>query len=227
MSVKTLFKELNDSSETDISMTDKQISIISAAIEIFAQKGYSATTTSEIAKKANVAEGTIFHHYKTKKDLLLAIPEYLSNLPSTKALLRDINRNLENPCEKFEDFLKAVIQNRRNFAFTNVTLIKVLFQEIPFHPELRAKISQTVLFPITGKLIKTIDKYKEQGQIIDIPSTSIVNLLFSSILGYFFSRYVARIELNWDDIEETEYLIQYIMNGICNNQAITSNNILS
>lgn len=55
------------------SMTDKQISIISAAIEIFAEKGYSATTTSVIAKKAGVGEGTIFHHYKTKKDLLLAI----------------------------------------------------------------------------------------------------------------------------------------------------------
>lgn len=41
--------------------------IILAAIQAFAEKGYASTSTSEIAKNAGVAEGTIFRHYKTKK----------------------------------------------------------------------------------------------------------------------------------------------------------------
>ena len=67
MSLKNFFKELTESEGAEVSMTEKQISIMSAAIEIFAEKGYSATTTSEIAKKACVGKETIFHHYKTKK----------------------------------------------------------------------------------------------------------------------------------------------------------------
>lgn len=51
----------------DGQMTPKQISILEAAIEIFSDKGFSAASTSEIAQKAGVAEGTIFRYYKTKK----------------------------------------------------------------------------------------------------------------------------------------------------------------
>ena len=53
--------------------TDKQKKIIEVAIATFAEKGYSNTPTSEIAKKAGVAEGTIFKHYGTKENLLLSI----------------------------------------------------------------------------------------------------------------------------------------------------------
>lgn len=63
--IETLRKEEN--------MTPKQIEIVRAAIELISEKGYYNTSTSEIAKRAGVAEGTIFRHYRTKKDLLVAI----------------------------------------------------------------------------------------------------------------------------------------------------------
>jgi len=47
--------------------------IISAALELFAKKGFSATTTDEIAKKAKVSKGLIFSHFPTKDDILLTL----------------------------------------------------------------------------------------------------------------------------------------------------------
>lgn len=44
--------------------------IIRAAIEIGAQEGVSAVTTRKIAKSCSIAEGTIFFHFGTIKDLL-------------------------------------------------------------------------------------------------------------------------------------------------------------
>ncbi|QOX64083.1 TetR/AcrR family transcriptional regulator [Anoxybacterium hadale] len=44
--------------------------IIRAAIEIGAQEGISAVTTRKIAKSCSIAEGTIFFHFGTIKDLL-------------------------------------------------------------------------------------------------------------------------------------------------------------
>ncbi len=41
--------------------------ILEAAVDMFGEKGYASTSTSEIAKRAGVAEGTIFRYYKTKK----------------------------------------------------------------------------------------------------------------------------------------------------------------
>lgn len=46
--------------------------ILSAALELFAKHGYSATTTEAIAKKARISKGLIFTHFSTKQDLLFA-----------------------------------------------------------------------------------------------------------------------------------------------------------
>lgn len=215
MPVKKLLTDLRDTAGTGVDMTDKQISIISAAVDIFAEKGYAATRTSEIARKAGVAEGTIFHHYKTKKDLLLAIPDYLSKSPVAQIFLHDLGKIFDHPHEDFEDFLRAIIRNRINFASENMTLVKVLFQEVPFQPELRSKISKIIMFPLKGKFVAAIEKFKALGQLTDIPAEAVFNLLITTILGYVFAHHIAMFELNWDSEKDPDYLIRYIMNGLC------------
>jgi AcrR family transcriptional regulator len=49
--------------------------ILEAAIKLFAEKGFSGTTTKEIAEKAGVNEALIFRYFSTKKDLYSAIIE--------------------------------------------------------------------------------------------------------------------------------------------------------
>ncbi|MBF9254248.1 helix-turn-helix transcriptional regulator [Pontibacter sp. 172403-2] len=49
--------------------TKKDI-ILEAALNLFAENGYTATPTSLIAKKAGVSEGLIFKHYISKENLL-------------------------------------------------------------------------------------------------------------------------------------------------------------
>lgn len=227
MSIKKLMQELIKPTDTDINMTEKQLNIVSAAIEIFSEKGFAATSTSEIAKKAGVAEGTIFRHYNTKKDLLLAIPEYLSKLSISKDFLKDIGNTLTIPTIKLEDFLRLIILNRLTFASTNMILIKVLFQEMPFHPELRTKIVETIFAPARSLLIQVIDVFKERGQIIDLPSETIVNLIITTNFGHVFMRYIAQLDLGWDREKETELLIKFIVNGIGTNNPTTDHNPLS
>jgi len=49
--------------------------ILESAIRLFAEKGFSGTTTREIAEKAGVNEALIFRHFSTKRDLYSAIIE--------------------------------------------------------------------------------------------------------------------------------------------------------
>ena len=54
-------------------MLDKKDKILAAALELFANEGYNATSTSKIAKQAGVSEGLIFRHFENKKGLLDAL----------------------------------------------------------------------------------------------------------------------------------------------------------
>jgi AcrR family transcriptional regulator len=44
--------------------------LVRAALELFTAEGYHVTTTPQIAKKAGVAEGTIYRHFRSKQHLL-------------------------------------------------------------------------------------------------------------------------------------------------------------
>jgi len=45
--------------------------IVEAARNLFAEKGFDRTTTAEIAREAGISEGTIYRHFKSKKELLM------------------------------------------------------------------------------------------------------------------------------------------------------------
>jgi len=47
--------------------------IMDAATRLFAEKGFRYTSIAEIAKAAGAAEGTIFHHFKSKEGLFLEV----------------------------------------------------------------------------------------------------------------------------------------------------------
>src|SRR5476649_2639258 len=110
-------------------MTEKQISVLLTAIDLFSEKGYEATSTSEIAKKANVAEGTIFRYYKTKKDLLFAIPTVLSKASLFETFFDDFNELWNSDHENFENFLRKLILNRKRFISETMPILKVIIQE--------------------------------------------------------------------------------------------------
>lgn len=45
--------------------------IVDAALALFQSKGFDETTTRQIARKAKLAEGTIFNYFETKEDIAL------------------------------------------------------------------------------------------------------------------------------------------------------------
>jgi AcrR family transcriptional regulator len=205
---------LSDLLSEEEELTDKQKQIIIAAIEAFSQKGYAGTSTSEIAKKAGVAEGTIFRHYKTKKDLLLSIVTPVISKLLAPFVMRDLNKVLNLHFDNYEDFLRAMIINRRDFLQKNFPIIKILIQEIPFQPELREQFLEHV----AGKIFKRFDElakhYQEKGQILEIPTSSVIRFTASAILGYLFAQYILFPNQKWDDEAEMEQTIQFIMHGI-------------
>ncbi len=53
----------------------KHQKILSAAVEVFSEKGFYNSRVSEIAQRANVADGTIYLYFKNKDDILITLFE--------------------------------------------------------------------------------------------------------------------------------------------------------
>lgn len=62
---------------------DKQKQILSAALRLFVTEGFHGTPTSKIAQEAGVANGTLFHYYKTKDDLVIGLYNNIKDELST------------------------------------------------------------------------------------------------------------------------------------------------
>ncbi|MEW6262998.1 MAG: TetR/AcrR family transcriptional regulator [Thermodesulfobacteriota bacterium] len=71
---------------TENKSADKRQRILRAAVQSFSEKGYSGVTIAEIARKSDVATGTIYEYFKNKEDLILSVSEeqFKSNLEQLK-----------------------------------------------------------------------------------------------------------------------------------------------
>jgi len=84
-------------------VTEKQERILSCALELFAEQGFDATSTSKVAKAAGVSEGLIFRHFESKNGLLDAILEH--GRVKADALYADVLTSGLSPLEILRDIL--------------------------------------------------------------------------------------------------------------------------
>ena len=57
------------------SSTNRRLSLLQAALELFSTQGYDGTTTRAIAVRIGVTEALLFKHFPTKQELLRAVVE--------------------------------------------------------------------------------------------------------------------------------------------------------
>ena len=201
--------------DTDTTMSEKQLKILEAAIDTFSEKGYAGSSTSEIAKKAGVAEGTIFRHYKTKKDLLLSIVTPTIARFAAPFFIKTFTKEVfENEYEHYEDFLRVIAKNRLEFVRKHFPVLKIFIQEIAFHDELREPFQQLFTEHVYQKFKKIIEHFQEKGEIIDLPPETIMRMSASSIIGYILPRFLLFPEKEWDDDKEIDQLVEFILYGL-------------
>jgi TetR/AcrR family fatty acid metabolism transcriptional regulator len=87
---------------------DKYQRILEASVNVFADHGFHQSTVSQIAKKAGVADGTIYLYFKNKEDILVQIFNY-----KTKQIFerfREVVDSADNPIEKLRNLIRRHLQ---------------------------------------------------------------------------------------------------------------------
>ncbi len=97
---------------------DRRDAVLSAAIELFAAKGFSATSVNEIARKAGISIGGLYSYFPTKDDLFLTVIERGRNL--LEEALGDIDTDAP-----FFDSFGLLIRRAREYASANPELNRI------------------------------------------------------------------------------------------------------
>ena len=66
---------------------DRKMEILDVAEHLFAVKGFDATSTNDIIQAIGIARGTLYHHFKSKEEILDAVIERISETLIKRASL--------------------------------------------------------------------------------------------------------------------------------------------
>ena len=94
--------------------------ILDVSLKLFLEKGYEHTTVQDIVDNlGGLSKGAIYHHFKSKEDILQAASDYLFSQEDTDewAAIRD-DPNL-NALEKFQKLVTSTLWNPQEIEFRN------------------------------------------------------------------------------------------------------------
>ena len=178
-------------------LDDTQEKIIKATMELVMEKGYSNTTTKDIARSAGINECTIFRKFRGKKEVILAAMEKPEWNPDLKP-------------EDFEGYSGDMLEDLTRFS-------KVYMQKVtPRMVKVSIGLRTPELHPYTAKGIlkipqtfkKALKEYfvemKEQGKIRRADPEELAMMFLSMNFGFVFLKASFGSELS--SIESAAYI---------------------
>lgn len=186
---------------------DKKLNILTEAEKLFAKHGYTKTKISDIAKAANVSEGTIYDYFKTKENLLSSIAETRLNI--------HINRlagafHIESPMRKLRRFMRyhfsLFMKNRAFFKiFVNDTIFSNQFYTSDAYKTYKAYLK--VLDDI-------LNEGKEDGSFSNDVNIRVFKNMFIGSFTHMALRWIVFKDHKFDTMMEIDHLIDLLCTAV-------------
>ncbi|QGP54097.1 putative acrAB operon repressor [Piscirickettsia salmonis] len=178
--------------------------ILQAAQKLFASHGFAGTSISMIAKKANINQSLIYHHFTNKHDLWCKVKKELI----TPDLSKESPPNTQLQSLALYDFIKTIITIRFNSYKHNPDMgCMLLWQRLEFNDD-KPRLEDSSPMMIT--ILDCITQFKNTGKIhpryINYTASQLLFYIFTNASSLFTSLYGAWF--NKDEMTE-EFHKQY------------------
>ena len=161
--------------------------IFETSMELFAQKGYDATSIEEITSIVGVAKGTLYYHFSSKEEIFNFLIE--EGVKLLKNSIEIKTENLENSLDK----IKAILLIEIKVLVKYENFMTMVLSEIWGTSE-RAKICQKYVFEYIEMIQEIVDKGIKKGEIINTDA----GVLAASIFSFVCSSLIYKIRMDKD-----------------------------
>ena len=96
--------------------------ILTAAIDLFATKGFAATAISDVVKSVDISASSIYHYFGSKEDLMVAVLDTISTqyLQELSAVIQEEMLPLDRFRFLIEKHVCLIIKHWRSAKITNI-----------------------------------------------------------------------------------------------------------
>ncbi|MBS1790128.1 MAG: TetR family transcriptional regulator [Acidobacteria bacterium] len=171
----------NGKKQTRLSGSERTDQIYSVAAQMICERGFDATSMSDIAEAVGITKAGVYHFIPSKKELLFAIMSY--GMDTLEAAVIQPAREIADA----EQRLKAIItshsmliaRSSNDFGHSPVTIL--VEEELGLSPVHRRKLRQRKRVYV-DLIRSTLEEMKAEGKLKDIDVTAAAFSLLGMIL---------------------------------------------
>lgn len=174
------------------SILHRKEAIILTAVEVINDFGILGLSTREVARREGISEGTIFKHFRTKNELILAILDHYSQYDAD--IVETIKLKNLKPIEAITYLINTYAEYYQNYP--QITAITQAYDVLSYDNDLTSKINEIVSFR-SDSMRALISEAQKAGNISkEIDSEKLANIVWGSmrdvclkwrLCGYAFS----------------------------------------
>lgn len=187
--------------------SQKASKIIEAALNVFGEKGYYNATISDIARKAGVAEGTIYEYFGSKEDLLFAIPGEITDTAV------DLYESIYPYITSAEDKIRGIIRAYYTLYKGNPEYSSLVLLDIKHNRKFKESESYKAVRRATDLMLRAIREGIDSGEFLkDLDPYMVRSMILGTIEHIFFRWHLGGRTPDLNDFSDE--MTELMMRGI-------------
>jgi len=183
---------------------ERDAAIVAAAERLFAERGYAATRTADIARAAGVTERTLFKHFPDKDALLRRV--------LFPALLATAGEPLEAP--SFAQWFSGFLHERLEAGRGHPHALRLVLVELMTSAGTRQRFGALWKRQLWSGAVRAVARFQAAGELRrDVDADALARMAVSLALGYLLARVLVAPGLAWDDDKEIARLLDVLQHG--------------
>ena len=192
---------------------DRRRLLLKAAIENFAQKGFSGTKTKDIATAAGVSEAILFRHFASKEDLYHAILDTKQEPHEKNVLIQELEK-LASRRDDTGFFLLLAINIIHSFREDPAFHRLLLYASLEGHL-LASLFRERFGLPMGNFLRRYIAQRQKEGAFHRCDANLAMEFFFGTVVHFAMNRYLFEMkDPPLSDEDAVRELVTLVMRGL-------------
>lgn len=191
-----------------------ELAILEAAEVLFAQKGFDAVSMSAIARLANTSKPNIYHHFKNKNDLYLAVMK--TAVRRSSALLD----TLEHAPGSFKQHLTEFASGQLENLLTHKRSTQLMLREtLAEGSQYGQEITQLAMGEVFSRLVAMVQQGQEEKEFRKDINPMLAAFMIISTNMFFFQasptmQNIPEVDFIDDTSAYSENVMDILLNGM-------------